>query len=328
MDQRNNRTLEALLAKGVAQAMPDLLNGAASAPLPAAEILSELLPKQEKKPSAHPLRRALAACACFLVICGGLASYFHPAARIGIDVNPSIALTTNLYDRVLTAAANNEDAEIVLSDLKLRGVDLDTAISAIIGSMVQHDYLYGEGSTVRISVRAGSDRRVIQLEQRVSEDVRNALPDEQSNVAVFTKPSEQQDNPKPAESALDPDSATAGQTVSPSPEDSQVPSEQAPPISPTPSEPDASEPQTKPQTEPQGNGKAAMIAYLLTLDPTLNPDTFQRWSVKDLRELAEDLEDELEDADDDEDEDDEEDSDYDDDEGNEDEKDDHDRDGD
>ena len=300
MDQRNNRTMEALLAKGVAQTMPDLLDAAASAPLPAEETLSKLLPpKQGKKSSSHSIRRALAACACFLVICGGLASYFHPSARIGIDVNPSIALTTNLYDRVLTAEANNEDAKIVLSGLKLQGVDLDTAISAIIGSMVQHDYLSGEGSTVRISVRAGSDKRIIQLEQRISEDVRNALPDEQSNVAVFTEPPDQKDNPKPPEATSDPDSAAAGQTVSPPAEDSQAPAGQESSNSPAPSAPDVAEPQTKPQTEPQGNGKAALIAYLLSLEPTLNPDTLQQWSVKDLWDLAEDLEDELEDADDD-----------------------------
>ena len=58
-----------------------------------------------------------------------------------MDVNPSIELRINNAEKVIAAEALNEDAEIILEDMKLRGVDVDVATNALIGSMVKNGYL-------------------------------------------------------------------------------------------------------------------------------------------------------------------------------------------
>lgn len=45
--------------------------------------------------------RVLAAAASFLVICGGIGSYFTPAGYVSVDINPSLLMTVNIYDRVI-----------------------------------------------------------------------------------------------------------------------------------------------------------------------------------------------------------------------------------
>ncbi len=50
------------------------------------------------------------ACACMLfVLLGGRWLYFTPTAQISIDINPSIELSVNRFDRVISVNAFNED---------------------------------------------------------------------------------------------------------------------------------------------------------------------------------------------------------------------------
>lgn len=58
-----------------------------------------------------------------------------------LDVNPSISLTLNTREEVLSANALNEEAQVVLGDMDLKGTDLNVAVNAIIGSMFQNGYL-------------------------------------------------------------------------------------------------------------------------------------------------------------------------------------------
>lgn len=51
-----------------------------------------------------------AACACMLlVLLGGGRMYFTPTVRISIDINPSIELNINRFDRVISVNGFNED---------------------------------------------------------------------------------------------------------------------------------------------------------------------------------------------------------------------------
>ena len=249
----------------------------------------------------------MAAGLCLVLLCGGVAGYYHPAAHIGIQVNPSIELTTNLLDRVLEAKALNADGEAILSTLELKNVDLDTAVSAIIGSIVQHDYFVDGTDTVHITVSAASASRVLSLEERVSQDVLSALPEDQS-VTISTTPA----SPSPAPPASSQKAAptpmpvpTPAPVSTPAPTPASTPVPQSTPTSrPTaaPEPPPSSTPTPRPDPS---NGKNFWINYLLSLDPTLDPGRLQTMSVKQLRNLAEDLEERLEDGDDDRDDDDE-----------------------
>ena len=189
MTALKTRAVETLLARAVDQLLPDVYEQAAFGAIPSdkeGNVLSFPPPRRSVRSSA--VFRSLAACACLLLLCGvGAYSYFSPIAQIGIDVNPSIELKTNLYDRVIRAVPLNEDAETVLNGLQLRNVNLDTAVSAIIGSMVRHNYFQDGTGTLKITVESRSEQRVMQLEKRLIQDVKAALPADKQQVAIYTK---------------------------------------------------------------------------------------------------------------------------------------------
>lgn len=269
MSKRTNREIEALLARAVDALLPDLCAQAANAPLHKAFAEADVISFSPRERRAPVMRRVAAACACAALLCvTGAFSLLCPAAYIGIDVNPSIELTTNLFDRVLTATARNADAEAVLSGLKLRNVDLDTAVSAIIGSIVQHEYLENGEGEIRITVHSGSGNRAVRLEARLVDDVRRALPLEQQSVSVYTET----DRPAPTEttSVVSTEPATRPTTVSEDVDDDRT----AP---------------TKPGKPADNRGKKALIDHILTLDSSRDAAVLQRMSTKELRELQEDL---------------------------------------
>ena len=97
-------------------------------------------------PPKHKPWRALALAACLMlcmlstvgVLADRLACYY-----VSLDVNPSIEMTLNWYDRVLSIAAVNADAEPIVRSMTADGVKnqpLDTAIGMAISALGQAAY--------------------------------------------------------------------------------------------------------------------------------------------------------------------------------------------
>lgn len=113
-------------------------------------------------------RGALAAAACLLVAVLGFASYQlyqQPAAYVGIDVNPSIELAVNGFDRVVSAAAVNEDGQAVLDQLSLTGKPFEQALNDLIGSTAMAAYL-DEDAFVDVSITTDDDALASQLQSQ------------------------------------------------------------------------------------------------------------------------------------------------------------------
>ncbi|HZX20771.1 MAG TPA: PepSY domain-containing protein [Clostridia bacterium] len=102
-------------------------------------------------------------------------SYYTPQSIIAFDVNPSIELEVNRSETVINAIPLNREAEVVLGNMKLKRVDLDTAVNAIIGSMVKNGYINDIRNSILISVDSKDTDKGVQLQKRLSEDVNNLL---------------------------------------------------------------------------------------------------------------------------------------------------------
>lgn len=113
---------------------------------------------------------ATAAAACFVMIFGisALVGANKADSVVAIDVNPSIELTVSKNDKVLEAKALNADAEVVLADLSLEKVELDTALNAIVGSLLQNGYLDEVSNAVNVCVANDDEKRADELGQKVS----------------------------------------------------------------------------------------------------------------------------------------------------------------
>lgn len=101
--------------------------------------------------------------------------YIKTDTLVAIDVNPSIELSTNKKNKVISVNAKNEDADIILEDMELINVDLNIAVNAIIGSMLKHGYLQDDENTILISVSNKKEEKAKQIQNKIEEDFVSSL---------------------------------------------------------------------------------------------------------------------------------------------------------
>lgn len=77
--------------------------------------------------------RALVAAACLmLAVLGSGWLWFSPTAHISIDVNPSLELAVNRFDRVVGVEGWNEDGQTLADSLDLQFTDYTQAVEEIL----------------------------------------------------------------------------------------------------------------------------------------------------------------------------------------------------
>lgn len=104
----------------------------------------------------------------FLVI-GGSASfiglYTAEAERVYIDINPSVEVVVNYFDRVIKVNNNNEDAAAILATIQTKGVRLNDFVDNFIVEANNKGYIEEDGA-IFISVASNRTR---QAEQKTAE---------------------------------------------------------------------------------------------------------------------------------------------------------------
>ena len=81
------------------------------------------------------LRPMCATFACLaLVGFGGYKAYFTPTSVISIDINPSIELDVNRFDKIISVDSYNSDGEILSDSLNIMFKDYNSAIDEILES--------------------------------------------------------------------------------------------------------------------------------------------------------------------------------------------------
>lgn len=90
---------------------------------------------QRRKMRNSRLMRLAPAFACLmLAVFGSLRLYFKPTAVITLDINPSVELAVNRFDRVVTASGINSDGRELLKAVRLEHLPFAEAVEAIIRS--------------------------------------------------------------------------------------------------------------------------------------------------------------------------------------------------
>lgn len=81
-------------------------------------------------------------CICFLsVVIGGSVGYYSPVSNISIDVNPSIELVLNKYDRVISSKAYNDDGAEIIDNLNVSNKTYSEAVDIILNDETFSSYL-------------------------------------------------------------------------------------------------------------------------------------------------------------------------------------------
>lgn len=192
MKQLNNRQIEMHLKSAVDALTPNVLD---RIDLSVPQIqLSD--PERQNQAVILRLQRRMrgfaavaAVCVC-LVLAGGGTFHYHMENRrvesvIGLDVNPSVELSINRRERVLEARALNADAEEILDGMDLKGVELNVAVNAVVGSMVTHGYLNDLDNAILVTVSNDSVRKAKELRASVVDDIERTLQENQVEAVVY-----------------------------------------------------------------------------------------------------------------------------------------------
>lgn len=109
------------------------------------------------------------------------------ASIVQLDVNPSIELQVDDDAEVIRAVALNQDAEKVLEGMKLRGADADTAVNAIIGSLLKHGYVDELANSILLSVEDKNEARGAKLQAELTEEINQILSATSVNAAILAQ---------------------------------------------------------------------------------------------------------------------------------------------
>lgn len=112
----------------------------------------------------------------------------HKAASIvRLDVNPSIELSIDRDGDVLTAEARNKDGEKVLKGMKLKGADADTAVNAIVGSLLRHGYIDNVSNTILLTVEDENKERGNELKEELAKEIDDILKKTEIQASVLSQ---------------------------------------------------------------------------------------------------------------------------------------------
>lgn len=130
-----------------------------------------------------------AACLYLVTAAGGVWHYQYQNRQIdsviGIDVNPSVELSISRKNRILKAEPLNADARTIMEDMDLKGVELNVAVNAVIGSMVTHGYLDDLDNAILVTVSNDSVKKASALRTSVVEDIEQTLKENQVDAVVY-----------------------------------------------------------------------------------------------------------------------------------------------
>ena len=189
------REFKDTLRASVEAEMPDLLPRIQKS-CAEAEQVAEALPMLRRRRA--PLLRIAALAACFVLFFAGIAvgrllpgGEAMPAAEaetyLYMDVNPSVELQLDGEGRVVACEAGNEDAEALLGGLDLIGVERNTALAALLGSMYINGYLTPESNSVLLSVDTPDGEVSEEMLNEITEEIHAVFAGAEMDCAVIAQ---------------------------------------------------------------------------------------------------------------------------------------------
>ena len=103
-----------------------------------------------------------------------------------IDINPSIELGLDTNNVITSVTALNEDADILLSDVNLIGMDVADASDLVVSEAIDTGFIdqYSEDNQITISSTMDEDTTRTQLQTRIQDRINTSLASKSVSVVV------------------------------------------------------------------------------------------------------------------------------------------------
>jgi len=119
-----------------------------------------------------------AATLAFLMLFSSTAyAYYTPVASVVVDINPSIKLDLNKWNRIIKTTPLNEDGKKVLSELKVQNKSLNDGLDSIVIQAKKDNYINEDnnknGNIVNIDIESSksiNDFNISKFEEKAKSD--------------------------------------------------------------------------------------------------------------------------------------------------------------
>ena len=93
-----------------------------------------------------------------------------PVAYVSMDINPSVELGVNAFDKVISVKAYNEDGKKILEGTNLINYDIDNAVSTVISNAISEGYINKDGSSaIEITTSTNKENIANKLEKSLKD---------------------------------------------------------------------------------------------------------------------------------------------------------------
>jgi uncharacterized membrane protein YkoI len=194
----DNNEIEKRLASALNAAAPDMLD----------DLMAELDIAEKPEPSmreklagdgqdryrkgivrSRTIRTLMSCAAALILVVGGATVWKNMNEKVfavvDLDVNPSVELAINGKEKVVGARAVNADGEAILSDMDLKGSDINVACNAVVGSMLTKGYLTDKSNSLLVSVSAGDSGKGHEIEEKLANGISTYLDDSAIGAAIL-----------------------------------------------------------------------------------------------------------------------------------------------
>lgn len=150
------------------------------------ELAPGRVPNNFMKGRIYQMRKfAIAACLAVLLIGGGFV-YATPTSYMCVDINPSIELGINAFDKVISVEALNEDGQAVLDELgRIKGMNLDAAVELIVDEAIDQEFIEeNDASFVQLTAVTDDEDKASRLLKGAEEGTQAALDKNEAQAEV------------------------------------------------------------------------------------------------------------------------------------------------
>ncbi len=123
--------------------------------------------------------------AALVLFATGAFAYTTPDAYISVDVNPSVEISINMFDRVLDVKAVNDDGEELLSAISLTHMSIEKAMEQLTEKLMEENYITNDENGGVIITTSGEDPiKAEKLAARLEAKVRQCIDEEGKTALV------------------------------------------------------------------------------------------------------------------------------------------------
>lgn len=110
---------------------------------------------------------------------GAAYSYTAPSQYVSFDINPSVELVTNMFDKVIEVKPLNEDGVKIITNLDLNNKDIKEAVDLLTQAAIDNGYLKEElQNEILVTVASDKEEDAVKTEEELGQVIKDELKEE------------------------------------------------------------------------------------------------------------------------------------------------------